>query len=90
MSRAKIIETAHSQLGVCENPAGTNKNPYGKWYGFNGYAWCAMFVSWVYDKAGYPLGKIDDAKGYRDCNSAYRYWKAHQELTRDPEAGEVS
>ncbi|MDP3556259.1 MAG: hypothetical protein Q8T03_02730 [Bacteroidota bacterium] len=73
MSRAKIIEVANSQLGVSESPANSNKNPYGKWYGFDGLPWCAMFVSWVYNQAGNPLGHIDDDKGYRDCNSAF--WK---------------
>jgi peptidoglycan hydrolase-like protein with peptidoglycan-binding domain len=89
MSRAKIIEIANSQLGVTESPAGSNKNPYGKWYGWDGFAWCAMFVSWVYDHAGHPLGKIDDAKGYRDCNSGYRHWKANGELTTNPEMGDI-
>jgi peptidoglycan hydrolase-like protein with peptidoglycan-binding domain len=89
MSRTKIIETAASQLGITESPAGSNKTPYGKWYGFDGYAWCAMFVSWVYDKAGHPLGKIDDAKGYRDCNSAYRHWRGTKEITTNPEAGDI-
>ncbi|HLP14095.1 MAG TPA: peptidoglycan-binding protein [Flavobacteriales bacterium] len=89
MSRAKIIEIAHSQLGVTESPAGSNKNPYGKWYGWDGYAWCAMFVSWVYDQAGHPLGKINDPKGYRDCQSGYNYWKAKRELTAAPETGDI-
>lgn len=89
MSRAKIIEIAHSQLGVSENPPNSNRTIYGKWYGFDGYAWCAMFVSWVFDQAGHPLGHIDDDKGYRDCNSAYWKWKASKELTNDPEIGDI-
>jgi peptidoglycan hydrolase-like protein with peptidoglycan-binding domain len=89
MSRTKIIEIAHSQLGVTELPAGSNKNPYGKWYGLNGFAWCAMFVSWVYNEAGHPLGHIDDDKGYRDCNSAYFKWKASKEITADPEMADI-
>ncbi len=72
MSRNTIIEIAASQVGIKENPTNSNKNPYGKWYGLDGFAWCAMFVSWVYDKAGNPLGHIDDDKGYRSCHSAYR------------------
>lgn len=89
MSRTKIIETAHAQLGVTENPPNSNKTIYGKWYGFDGYAWCAMFVSWVYHHAGHPLGHIDDAKGYRDCNSAYWKWRASKEFTENPEPGDI-
>jgi peptidoglycan hydrolase-like protein with peptidoglycan-binding domain len=48
-----------------------------------------MFVSWVYDKAGHPIGKIDDAKGYRDCNSAFWKWKASKEITTSPEMGDI-
>lgn len=89
MSRKKIIEVAESQLGVTENPPNSNKTIYGKWYGFDGYAWCAMFVSWVYHHAGHPLGKIDDDKGYRDCNSAYWKWRSSGELTQSPELGDI-
>ncbi len=89
MSREKIIEIANSQLGVGETPPGSNKNIYGKWYGFDGYAWCAMFVSWVYHNAGHPLGHIDDDKGYRDCNSAFWKWRASKEITTEPEPGDI-
>lgn len=89
MSRSKIIEIANSQLGVTENPPNSNKTIYGKWYGFDGYAWCAMFVSWVYHHAGHPLGKVDDDKGYRDCNSAFWKWRASGELTQNPEPGDI-
>ncbi|MBL7921597.1 MAG: peptidoglycan-binding protein [Bacteroidia bacterium] len=89
MSREKIIEIAASQVGTKESPANSNKTKYGKWYGFDGFAWCAMFVSWVYDQAGHPLGHIDDDKGYRDCRSGYNHWKATGEITNNPEKGDI-
>jgi TP901 family phage tail tape measure protein len=48
----KIVQVAKSQLGQGEMPAGSNNTKYGKWYGINPAAWCAMFVSWCADKAG--------------------------------------
>ena len=43
---SRLISLARTQLGVGENPPGSNYTKYGKWYGLDGTAWCAMFVSW--------------------------------------------
>lgn len=53
-SAAKVLENARAELGYCESPAGSNKTKYGKEYGMDGQPWCAMFVWWVFDKAGCP------------------------------------
>lgn len=43
-----VVDIALSQVG---NVGG---EPYWKWYGFNSRVeWCAIFVSWVYNEAGY-------------------------------------
>lgn len=89
MSRQKILETAESQNGVKESPAGSNKTKYGAWYGLNGVKWCAIFVSWVYNEAGHPLGKIDTLKGYQSCASGYNFWKKKNMLTSSPQAGDI-
>lgn len=44
---ASAVATATSQLGTAENPLGSNRTIYGEWYGHNGVAWCAIFISWV-------------------------------------------
>ena len=87
--RKIIISTAKSQLGETEKPKNSNKTKFGKWYGLDGYAWCAMYVSWVYDKAGFPLGHINDAKGFRGCQSGYNHWKSSGELTKKPSTGDI-
>lgn len=46
--RARALARAITQLGVEENPAGSNQQKFGVWYGANGEAWCAMFVTWAY------------------------------------------
>jgi peptidoglycan hydrolase-like protein with peptidoglycan-binding domain len=89
MSRKKIIEIASAEIGTKENPANSNKTKYGNWYGFDGYAWCAQFVSWVYHFAGHPLGKIDDAKGYRACQSGYQFFRRNNQITSKPQEADI-
>ena len=49
----KLIQVAEHELdwGFTEDNA-NNITPYGQWYGMNGAAWCAMFVSYCADQAG--------------------------------------
>lgn len=89
MSRQRILDTAASQNGVTEFPPHSNRTQYGEWYGLNGERWCAIFVSWVYNEAGHPLGKIDMPKGFQSCASGYNYWKAKKKLTSNPQAGDI-
>jgi murein DD-endopeptidase MepM/ murein hydrolase activator NlpD len=51
--RERIVQIAQSQLGVSERPAGSNCTPYGPCA-----AWCAMFTTWVWDRAGIPAVRI--------------------------------
>lgn len=48
----RVLEIARGELGNKEDPAGSNRTKYGKWFGMDGYAWCMMFVMWVFWKAG--------------------------------------
>ena len=50
--RAKILQTALGQLGNHDH-----QNPEPGLYYTGGYNWCAEFVSWVYNEAGYPFDK---------------------------------
>ncbi len=89
MSRQTIIITAKGEDGTKESPANSNKTKYGVWYGLNGEKWCAIFVSWVYDHAGSPLGFIETAKGYQSCQGGYNHWKTTGQLTNDPQIGDI-
>ncbi len=90
MSRKDIIQTARMENGTKESPPGSNKTKYGLWYGLNGEKWCAIFVSWVYDHAGYPLGFIEAPKGYQSCQGGYNFWKRKGQLTNQPQAGDIA
>lgn len=46
-----VLDVARSQLGVAENPPGSNQVMYATWAGIPGRAWCGAFVCWVLDQA---------------------------------------
>lgn len=53
-SAAKVLKIARAEIGTKESPRNSNKVKYAKEYGMNGQPWCAMFVWWVFKKAGCP------------------------------------
>lgn len=56
-TRADLLcDIALSQVGVTEQPAGSNRTPYGVAYGLDGVPWCSIFVWWCCREAGvdYP------------------------------------
>ena len=73
---AGVLSVARSQIGVAEYPSGSNNQRYGIWYGMNYQPWCAMYVSWCFDRAGFPL-PISTPKGF--CYTPYgvNWAKAH-------------
>lgn len=52
---SNVLKIAEKEVGYKESPVGSNKTKYGKWYGLDGYAWCVMFVQWVFDQASVSL-----------------------------------
>jgi hypothetical protein len=48
----RVLEVARRELGTAENPANSNRQKYGKAYGWDGVAWCAQFTWWVLTQAG--------------------------------------
>lgn len=90
MSKEKLIQIALKEVGYTENPKGSNKTKYGQWFGFDGVAWCGMFVSWCHDKAGVIMPKIGFSKpGFAGCQSAYAYWNKANKIVKDPEPGDI-
>ncbi len=86
---SKIVEIAEKEIGQTEYPANTNKTKYGKWFGFDGVAWCAMFVSWCYAHAGQPLGKIGFTKGFAGCQTGYDFFLKNGWITTTPVPGDI-
>ena len=52
-----LLAVARKELGNTESPAGSNRTKYGRWFGLDGYAWCMMFVMWVFAQVGVKLPK---------------------------------
>lgn len=50
-----LLNIARAELGTKESPPSSNQVKYASWYGLPGQPWCAMFVAWVFDKAGVDL-----------------------------------
>ena len=86
---SKIIEVAEKEIGYKENPTNSNLTKYGRWFGFDGVPWCGIFVSWVYDKAGFSLGNIGFKKGFAGCQTAVAHFKKNNEITQTPNAGDI-
>lgn len=74
-----IVNIAKEQLGYEE---GTNNDTkYGKWYGLNHQPWCAMFVSWVYQKAGLSKSvAATSAKGFASCDAGLKWFSKRNQL----------
>lgn len=49
---SNVVAVARREIGVCEKPANSNKQKYGKWFGSNGVFWCAIYVVWCFHHAG--------------------------------------
>lgn len=50
-----IIKLAAADIGYTESPANSNKQKYGKWYGYDGAAWCMMAVQYWHNLVGCKL-----------------------------------
>jgi len=69
-----LVEIAKAEIGYTEEGS-NNDNKYGKWYGLNNNPWCAMFVSWCFDKAGLS-NKIaaQNDKGFASCDAGLKWF----------------
>lgn len=86
----RIIAIAGKEVGYAEAPPNSNRTKFGKWFGYNGVAWCAMFVSWCYAQAGVALPKIGfSMPGFAGCQTAVAYFKAKGLVVAQPEPGDI-
>lgn len=89
MKAEKIITLAEAEIGYTESPVNSNKTKFGKWFGFDGVAWCAMFVSWCYHHAGAALGNIGFVNGFAGCQTAVAHFRKTGEITESPAPGDI-
>ena len=60
MTGAELAALAAAQIGVREDPPGSNRVKFNTWYygqevSGSGYPWCMVFVQWVFAQAGVAL-----------------------------------
>ena len=86
MSVARVLDVARREIGVAESPPNSNKQKYGRAYGWDGVAWCAIFVWWVLTQAGCGalIPKTASTVVMRDW-----YMKRGQWLTKNPKPGDL-
>lgn len=63
-----VLSVARAELGVRENPKGSNHVKYNTWYygrevSGQGYSWCMAFVQWCFHRAGVPLPALTASCG---------------------------
>lgn len=85
----KIIKQALDEVSYKESPPNSNKTKYGEWFGLNKVSWCGIFISWVYDKAGFNLGNIGYIKGFAGCQTAVKHFTETREITTTPQKGDI-
>ncbi len=71
---SRVIRMALGEYGTKET--GNNIQKYGEWYGYNGAAWCAMFVSWTWHHAGLTTDLLCK---YMGCTAGLT-WCAEQDI----------
>lgn len=88
--RVKALNEAKKHVGTKESPAGSNRQMFGEWYGWNGVAWCAIFVSYCYAKAG--AKHIMKRKRWAYCPYIVADARAGRyglSITTDPQPGDL-
>lgn len=84
-SAGKVLDIARSEIGTKESPPDSNVCKYSKWYPMAGSPWCAMFVSWVLDKAG-----VDGYKHAYTPAGAEMFRSRNRWLTTGVEPGDIA
>lgn len=87
------LQVAESQVGVTEQPPGSNDGPQIAQYrtavqgAYAGAPWCAYFVSWCAREAGTPIG--DQGQGLGSVAGITDWASRTGRLTQTPAPGEL-
>ena len=92
MSMKKVIETARGELGVTEDPPGSNRVKYWDSYDKSGQGqpWCVAFLWWCFEQAGERMAFFGGGKT-ASCGMLLR-WYREQGLTvpvSEVQAGDI-
>lgn len=79
-----VLVVARDQLGVAEDPPGSNRVPFAAWAGIQGQPWCAAFACWVLDQAD----ALDVAR-YVYTPTGVSLYRQDERFGREPRLGAV-
>ena len=76
MSLSKVIEVARGELGVTEDPPGSNHTKYWESYApkMQGQPWCVAFLWWVFQQVGERMAFFGGGKT-ASCSVLLRWYK---------------
>lgn len=91
MAYASVLDCARSQIGVKENPPGSNNVKYNTWYyghpvSGSWYPWCAVFISWCFYQTGI-YNRIAGVSNKAGCDPYMRWAKAARLWEQKPKVG---
>ncbi|NJO46184.1 MAG: CHAP domain-containing protein [Oscillatoriales cyanobacterium RM2_1_1] len=84
----RVLQIATAELGYTESPPGSNGNKFGQWYGMNYVPWCAIFVSYCFDRAGLTL-PIRTPKGFAYCPDGVVWFRNRGQWFLAPQVGDL-
>lgn len=85
----KILDIARGEIGVTENPSGSNKVKYNDAYGGGPKAWCCVYIWWLFREAeASKLFYGGDKTAYVPTLLSF-HKKAGQAVTKDYQPGDV-
>lgn len=93
-TKEKFCSIAALEVGNCEKVSGSDDTKYGKWYGMNGVAWCAIFVCWCANFAGMLSTAATPGNPYVNRTAAvatmYNGYNAVGRIQSTPQVGDVA
>jgi Putative peptidoglycan binding domain/CHAP domain len=73
------------KVGVHEDPARSNRQQFGLWYGWNGVPWCAIFQSWGFNGGVQQMGGK-----HASCSALKRTFQAAGRYGSTPKVGALA
>ena len=82
----KVVNTALAEVGFKES--GNNMNKYGAEYGYNGAAWCCIFIWWVFKHAG-ASALFYGGNKCASCTTLMNWYKNKGQQVSDIQPGDL-
>jgi hypothetical protein len=92
----KALAQARRFVGLAEQPPGSNRTPFGRWFGADGEPWCAIFLSYCFNVgAGIVLCGGTGGAGVTANGCAYvptlqRWLRDTDQWVEEPAPGDIA